>query len=327
MLKHGVLKQDVLKQDVQTWPSSRAEEAYHVGRWGNDYFSISTDGHVLVHPDRSSDRAIDLKSLVDRLCLRGVELPILIRFNDLLTDRLRQIQDAFQKAIDEHGYKSDYRCVYPIKVNQQRQVVERVLQHRQPSQVGIEAGSKPELLAVIALVDDDRPIICNGFKDAGFIETALMAQKIGRTVILVVEKRTELDLIVEISRRLDVRPQIGVRAKLAARGAGRWQSSGGNRSKFGLTATELLESLEQLTSMGMADCLQLVHFHLGSQVTNIRHIKAALIEAGASIPISSTEVQDSNIWTSVVGWVSITTGANRIVIRALTTRCKSTRMT
>ena len=269
----------MLKQDVERCPPAQAEELYGVGRWSNGYFSINAEGHVVVHPDRHEDRSIDLKNLVDQLSRRGLDLPLLIRFDDVLTDRLSQIQQSFQTAIDDHDYQSNYQCIYPIKVNQQRQVVERVLKHSQPSRIGIEAGSKPELLASIALVDDDRPIICNGFKDRRFIETALMAQKIGRTVLLVVEKRTELDLILEISRRMSVRPQIGIRVKLAARGAGRWQSSAGYQSKFGLTITETLDSLEQLEILKMADCLQLVHFHLGSQVTNIRYIKAALIEA------------------------------------------------
>jgi arginine decarboxylase len=179
----------------------------------------------------------------------------------------------------ENGYRGDYCCVYPVKVNQQRQVVEEVLRFGKPYHFGLEAGSKPELLAVIALADNDTPIICNGFKDAEFIETAMLAQKIGRTIIPVVERFSELNLILEYAEKLGVRPRIGMRVKLATRGSGRWQSSGGFRSKFGLTASELIKGLELLASRGMEDCLQLLHFHQGSQITNIRHIKGALNEA------------------------------------------------
>jgi arginine decarboxylase len=211
--------------------------------------------------------------------MRGLELPILVRFNQILQDRLREIHNAFQRAIDDHEYQGTYNCVYPIKVNQQRQVVEAVLEFGRPYAFGLEAGSKPELLAVVAMTDAQTPIICNGFKDAEFIEMAMLAQKIGRCVIPVVEKYTELDLILRFADRVGVRPQIGMRTKLAARGAGRWQSSGGYRSKFGLTVSELSRALDELKSRDMAGCLKLLHFHLGSQVTNIRHVKNALIEA------------------------------------------------
>ena len=269
----------MLKEDVGRWSATDAEELYEVSRWGKGYFSIGDNGHLRVHPERNSEVSLDLKELVDRLQLRGLELPVLIRFNDILKNRLVEIHNAFQQAIRDHDYEGRYCCVYPIKVNQQRQVVEQILEHGQQYGFGLEAGSKPELLAVIALVDDDRPIICNGFKDAGFIKMALMAQKVGRRVIPVVEKFTELELIVRYAEKLGVRPEIGIRVKLAARGAGRWQSSGGYRSKFGLTVSEVLRGLESLQSKGMADCLKLLHFHLGSQITNIRHVKVALVEA------------------------------------------------
>jgi arginine decarboxylase len=192
---------------------------------------------------------------------------------------LGEIHGAFAAAMKENGYRGDYCCVYPVKVNQQRQVVEEVLQFGKPYRFGLEAGSKPELLAVIALADNDTPIICNGFKDAEFIETAMMAQKIGRHIMPVVERFSELQMILEYAEKLGVRPRIGMRVKLATRGSGRWQASGGFRSKFGLTSSEILKGLDLLASRGMADCLQLLHFHQGSQITNIRHIKAALNEA------------------------------------------------
>src|SRR5689334_18804908 len=222
----------------EMWTSSDAAEAYEVARWGKGYFSIGENGHVYVHPTKDATRAIDLKQLVDHLQLRGIALPTLIRFRDILRHRLRDIHDAFATAIHQHNYQGRYVCVYPVKVNQQRQVVEEVLTFGRPYQFGLEAGSKPELLAVAALADNDTPIICNGFKDAEFIEMAMLAQKIGRQIIPVVEKYTELGLVLEYARKVGVRPTIGMRVKLATKSSGRWQSSGGYRSKFGLTVTE-----------------------------------------------------------------------------------------
>ncbi|GDX95012.1 biosynthetic arginine decarboxylase [Planctomycetia bacterium] len=265
--------------DVEHWSSADAAELYEVSRWGNGYFSVSPTGHLLVHPDKDPTRSIDLKALVDRLQVRGIDLPILLRFADILQHRLGEIHGAFASAMKESGYRGEYCCVYPVKVNQQRQVVEEVLRFGRPYRFGLEAGSKPELLAVIALADNETPIICNGFKDAEFIETAMLAQKIGRHIIPVVERFSELQLILEYAEKLGVRPRIGMRVKLATRGSGRWQSSGGFRSKFGLTASELVKGLDLLASRGMEDCLQLLHFHQGSQITNIRHIKGALNEA------------------------------------------------
>src|SRR5205807_2435309 len=226
------------------------------------------------------DHAIDLKELVDQLQTRGIQLPILLRFTDILRHRVGEIHDAFRAAIQEFDYKGNYCCVYPIKVNQQRHVVEEILDFGKPFNFGLEAGSKPELLAVLALANGtDTPIICNGFKDDEFIKMTMLARKIGKQIIPVVEKFTELEAIVRYSEELKVRPVLGVRVKLASRGAGRWRSSAGFRSKFGLTLTEVLEALDYLKQRGMADCLQLVHFHLGSQITNIRNIKNALTEA------------------------------------------------
>ncbi len=261
------------------WTVTDAAELYDIARWGNGYFSVNASGHVQVHPTKDPARAIDLKELVDRLQLRGIGLPVLIRFTDILKHRLADIHSAFQAAIAQHQYQGRYSCVYPIKVNQQRQVVEEVLAFGRPYGFGLEAGSKPELLAVVAVANNDTPIICNGFKDAEFIEMAMLAQKIGRNIIPVVEKYTELGLILEYAEKVGVRPQIGMRVKLAARGSGRWQSSGGYRSKFGLTITEILRGLDELKARGMQDCFKLLHFHLGSQITNIRIVKGALNEA------------------------------------------------
>src|SRR6188768_2947802 len=264
---------------TRSWSVHEASELYEVARWGNGYISVNDAGHVQVHPTKDSARAIDLKELVDRLQLRGISLPVLIRFTDILKHRLGDIHTAFTSAIAQHQYQGGYSCVYPIKVNQQRQVVEEVHKFGKPYNFGLEAGSKPELLAVVALADNSTPIICNGFKDAEFIETAMLAHQIGRNIIPVVEKYTELGLILEYAEKVGVRPQIGMRVKLAARGSGRWQSSGGFRSKFGLTVTEIMRGLEELKARGMQDCLKLLHFHLGSQITNIRIVKGALNEA------------------------------------------------
>jgi arginine decarboxylase len=263
----------------ENWTTADATELYEIARWGKGYFAIGDNGQVKIHPTKDASRAIDLKQLVDDLQARGISLPTLIRFSDVLEHRVKEIFQAFQRAIAQHEYSGAYVCVYPIKVNQQRQVVEEVLNFGRQYHFGLEAGSKPELLAVAALADNETPIICNGFKDPEFIEMAMLAQKIGRNIIPVVEKYTELDLILEYAAKIGVRPTIGMRVKLAARGGGRWQSSGGYRSKFGLTVGEILRGLEELKTRGMEDCFQLLHFHLGSQIPNIRIIKGALNEA------------------------------------------------
>ena len=268
-----------VREPAERWTTADAAELYDVAAWSKGYFSVGDNGHVLVHPTKDHARSIDLMELVEKLELRGIYLPILIRFADILKHRLGEMHQAFQDSIAEHGYKGGYRCVFPIKVNQQRQVVEEVFQFGRPYGFGLEAGSKPELLAVMAIADNNAPIICNGFKDEEYIELAMLAKKIGRQIIPVVEKYTELELILKQSQKVGVRPVIGLRAKLASRGSGRWKSSGGYRSKFGLTITEALRALEQLKALGMEDCLQLLHFHLGSQITNIRQIKGAVTEA------------------------------------------------
>ncbi len=268
-----------LREPADRWTTTEAGELYDVARWGKGYFSVGANGHLWVHPGKDPLRSIDLKQLVDTLILRGINLPILIRFGEILKHRLGEIHMAFQNAIAEHGYQGSYSCVFPIKVNQQRQVVEEVLEYGREFKFGLEAGSKPELLAVVAIADNATPIICNGFKDDEYIEMVTMARKIGRNIIPVVEKYTELDLIIKHAEKAGIRPSIGIRVKLASRGSGRWKSSGGYRSKFGLDVTEALRALDYLKSIGMEDCLNLLHFHLGSQITNIRQIKAAVIEA------------------------------------------------
>src|SRR6478735_1874944 len=268
-----------VREPADRWSTAEAGELYDVASWGKGYFSVGKNGNLWVHPEKDPARGLDLKELVDNLQLRGISLPILIRFGEILKHRLGEMHQAFQNAIAEHNYKSSYCCVYPIKVNQQRQVVEEVFEYGRKYKFGLEAGSKPELLAVLAIADNLTPIICNGFKDDEYIEMVMLAQKIGRQITPVVEKFTELELIAKHAEKVGVKPTIGLRVKLASRGSGRWKSSGGYRSKFGLTVTEAMSALEELKALDMADCLQLVHFHLGSQITNIRQVKGAVNEA------------------------------------------------
>ncbi len=263
------------------WTVVDAIETYGVPYWGKGYFGVNDRGHVTAHPYKDPDRAIDLKELIDQLQNRGIQLPILLRFNDILRHRIGEIADACQKSIAEFGYQGGYTCVYPIKVNQQRHVVEEVLACGKQYGFGLEAGSKPELLAVLAVTNggDNTPIVCNGFKDDEFIKMVVLARKLGKNIIPVVEKFSELELIVKYMEQLDVRQPIGVRVKLASRGAGRWRSSAGYRSKFGLTLTEVIDAFHYLKAKGLEDCLQMTHFHMGSQITNIRKVKDALNEA------------------------------------------------
>ena len=261
------------------WTVEDSRNLYFVRNWGQGYFDINESGHAAVFPKADPKNGLDLKKLVDELIGRDIQLPVLIRFTDILEHRLAQIHAAFEKAMTEQDYKGSYRCVYPIKVNQQRHVVEEIHHFGKKYGFGLEAGSKPELLAVMAIVDDNNtPIICNGFKDDEFIEAVILATKIGRTIIPVVEKFSELELIVKYAKLHNVKPNIGVRVKLSARGAGRWEQSGGVRSKFGLFVHEVLDALEYLRNNGMGDCLNLLHFHLGSQINNIRNVKNAITE-------------------------------------------------
>jgi arginine decarboxylase len=257
-----------------------ALELYNVTGWGRDFFSINQAGNIAVTPGGPGSLEIDLKELVDDLQSRGLNLPILIRFSDILRTRIAQLFGAFQQAIVENDYKGSYRGVYPIKVNQQRHVVEELMQHGRPFNLGLEAGSKPELLVALALQESPEALIlCNGYKDRAFIETALLAHKLGRRVVITMDRMGELDTILAAAADLNVRPVIGVRARLATKGAGKWVESTGDRSKFGLTTAEIVATVDRLRAEGMLDCLQLLHFHIGSQITNIRAVKDALREA------------------------------------------------
>jgi arginine decarboxylase len=266
-------------EPADRWTTTDAAELYDVARWGKGYISVAENGNLCVHPSKNPTRRIDLKRLVDDLILRGINLPVLVRFGEIIKHRMGELNQAFDSAIRDHGYKGRYCCIFPIKVNQQRHVVAEVYEHGRPYGFGLEAGSKPELLAVLGVAGNDTPIVCNGFKDDEYIEMLMLSRKIGRNITPIIEKFTELDLILKYAERVGVRPTIGIRIKLASRGSGRWKSSGGYRSKFGLTVSEALRVLEILKERGMEDCLTLLHFHLGSQITNIRQIKGAVTEA------------------------------------------------
>ena len=263
------------------WTIADSAETYGIKYWSNGYFSISDLGHVICHPQGPEVGSVDLKELVDEVVRRGIGLPLLIRFSDILKSRVVDLHEAFKRAMTEYGYKGDYRGVYPIKVNQHRYVVEEITQFGRPYHYGLEAGSKPELLAVMGILDDEEAlIVCNGYKDEEYIETALMCSKLGRKVIIVVEKFSELELIADTARKIGVRPRIGIRIKLASKGSGRWEGSGGDRSKFGLSTREVVEAVRFLREADMLSCFEMIHFHLGSQISAIRAIKNALREAG-----------------------------------------------
>jgi arginine decarboxylase len=264
---------------MRKWRVEDSAELYNINGWGVDYFSINEKGNVTVTPKKKGI-TVDLKGLLDELILRDVSTPVLIRFPDILDDRIISISKCFKKASEEYDYKAQNFIIYPIKVNQMRPVVEEIVSHGKKFNIGLEAGSKPELHAVLAInTDPESLIICNGYKDEDYVELALLAQKMGKRIFLVVEKLNELRLITTISKRLKVKPNIGIRIKLASVGSGKWEDSGGDISKFGLTSSELLEAIDFIEKNKMRDCVRLIHFHIGSQVTKIRRIKTALREA------------------------------------------------
>lgn len=264
---------------MRKWRIEDSAELYNISGWGRNYFSINADGHVVVTP-REGCASVDLKDIMDELQIRDMTSPLLLRFPDILDTRIEKISNCFNDASRRYEYQGKSYLIYPIKVNQMRQVVEEIVTYGKKFDIGLEAGSKPELHAVLATnIADNALIICNGYKDANYIELALLAQKMGRRIYLVVEKLNELRLIADISKRLKIRPNIGIRIKLSSNGAGKWAESGGDQSKFGLNSSELLEALDILEKRDLKDCLKLTHFHIGSQVTKIRHIKNALREA------------------------------------------------
>ncbi|MCC7380827.1 MAG: biosynthetic arginine decarboxylase [Deltaproteobacteria bacterium] len=264
---------------MKAWTTRDSAELYNINGWSNGFFEINDEGNVAVTPFGQNGGKIDLKRVVDDLVRRGLSMPLLIRFSDILQRRVEQLSGAFASKIRELNYKNEYLPIMPIKVNQQRHVIEELVQFGKPFRLGLEAGSKPELLVAITLLEgQDGTIICNGYKDQAYIETALLAQRLGLKVLIIADRFQELETVVECSKRLGLKPTLGVRAKLATRGAGRWAESGGDRSKFGLTAGEMVAAVEMLEREGLLDRLVCLHFHIGSQITAIRSVKEAMTE-------------------------------------------------
>ena len=262
------------------WDINSAISLYNIDRWGSGYFTINPKGHISVLPTLNPDTPIDLTELVEEAKQRGLNFPMVLRFQDLLRHRVQRINLSFAEAISEMGYRSLYRGVFPIKVNQLREVVEEIMDAGKPFHFGIEAGSKPELLAALAIhKDPESLIICNGYKDALFIQNALLGSKLGKKVIMVVEKLEELFQIIQVSQEMGVEPMIGMRVRLSAKGAGKWATSGGENAKFGLSTADLVAASNTLKEHGLAHCLRLIHFHVGSQVPDIGTIKRAAREA------------------------------------------------
>ncbi|MBN2612874.1 MAG: biosynthetic arginine decarboxylase [Bacteroidales bacterium] len=264
---------------MRKWRIEDSQDLYNIEGWGINYFSINEKGNVIVTPKKNAS-PVDLKELIDELQLMDVSTPVLLRFTDILDDRIITISGCFKSASEEYGYQGQNFIIYPIKVNQMRPVVEEIVSHGKKFNIGLEAGSKPELHAVLAVnTEADSVIICNGYKDEDYIELAILAQKMGKRIFLVVEKLNELKLIASVSRRLKIKPNIGIRVKLASAGSGKWEESGGDVSKFGLSSSELLDAIDFIEKNNLKDSLKLIHFHIGSQITKIRRIKNALREA------------------------------------------------
>ncbi len=264
---------------MRKWRIDDSSELYNINGWGLKYFSINEKGHVAVTP-KEGYASVDLKEVMDELQVRDIVSPVLLRFPDILDNRIEKISRCFKQAAKEYNYQAQNYLIYPIKVNQMRPVVEELVTHGKKFNIGLEAGSKPELHAVLATnIAENALIICNGYKDEDYIELALLAQKMGRRIYLVVEKLNELRLITEIAKRINIKPNIGIRIKLSSSGSGKWEESGGDQSKFGLNSSELLEALDFLEKNKMEECLKFIHFHIGSQITKIRRIKNALREA------------------------------------------------
>lgn len=264
---------------MKKWTIEDSKELYNINGWGTSYFGINENGNVFVTPCKDQGQ-VDLREVMDELALRDVTAPVLLRFPDILDNRIEKTSSCFKRAAEEYNYNGENFIIYPIKVNQMQPVVEEIIGHGRKFNLGLEAGSKPELHAVIAIqCQSDSLIICNGYKDQSYIELALLAHKMGKRIFIVVEKLNELEIIARMAKKLNVRPNLGIRIKLASSGSGKWEESGGDASKFGLNSSELLEALELLDKNDMRDCLRLIHFHIGSQITKIRRIQTALREA------------------------------------------------
>lgn len=265
---------------AQAWTTERSEELYRINGWGEPYFAINAAGHVTVSPQGDRGGSLDLYELVKSLKQRNLELPLLIRFSDILEDRIERLNSAFSKAIAKYSYPGNYRGVFPVKCNQQRHLVEALVRYGRPHQFGLEAGSKPELMIALATMNTPGAlVICNGYKDQEYVEMAILAQQLGKIAIIVLEQIEEVPLVIAASQKLGIRPIVGVRAKLSSKGIGRWGVSAGDRAKFGLTIPEILHTVEQLRDANLLDSLQLLHYHVGSQISAISVVKDAIREA------------------------------------------------
>src|SRR5215208_6706079 len=263
-----------------TWSIDSARALYNIEGWGAGFFDVNEKGHVIVRPDKErTDRIIDLYEITNDLEEQGIALPVLLRFSDILRSRIEALTTRFEQAREEFGYTGGYTTVYPIKVNQQRHVVEEIVEFGKAHRVGLECGSKPELQAILGLAENtEHMIICNGYKDEEFMRLALMGQKLGHQVYIVIEQLSEIDVLLQVADEMGVTPTAGVRIKLASRGFGRWKESGGEKSKFGLNSAQLMQAVDKLRALGRLDIVKLIHFHLGSQITDIRFIKLGLAE-------------------------------------------------
>ena len=297
---------------MERWSIAESAKIYNLDNWGADLFSINKKGNVCVHPSPTSKHSIDLRALMDDLIKRKIKPPILLRFMDILQGRIASINRVFKNAIQENEYPAKYQTFYPIKVNQQRQVVEAIASFGKRYNIGIEVGSKPELVAGISIsTGNGLPIICNGYKDNEYIETVLYATRIGYDITLVVEKLFELDKIIELSKKTGIRPKLGIRVKLSSKGTGKWATSGGEDAKFGLRMSEIIAAIGTLEKHELLDTVKLLHFHIGSQITKIDKIKTALIEGTRIYTEMKKLGVGSSMWISVEDWGSTTTAPSR----------------
>ncbi len=263
---------------MSNWNSDKSAELYNVAHWGDGYFSIDRSGQLVVHPDAGNqDSSVSLVQVVESARKQGLSLPLLVRFSDILHHRVQTLQHSFAEAIQRYGHHSAYTAAYPIKVNQQHSVVEELLKGSN-DRMGLEVGSKPELMAVLSMAPANGTIICNGYKDREYIRLALIGQSLGHRVYIVIEKLTELEQVIREARDLNIEPCLGVRLRLASLGKGKWQNTGGNKSKFGLAASEVLKVVAQLQKHELLHALQMIHFHMGSQISNVRDIEAGIHE-------------------------------------------------
>ena len=294
------------------WTIDKARDTYNIAYWGNGYFDINDHGHVVARPNpRTPHPGIDLHQLASQFPVHGLTLPVLVRFSGILHHRIDELCEAFAKASRDDDYRGRYTAVYPIKVNQQRSVVEALLSHG-GERVGLEAGSKPELLAVLALSHPNAVVVCNGYKDREYIRLALIGKQLGQRVHIVVEKLSEVEMVLEEARALNMTPLLGVRVRLASIGAGKWQNTGGDKSKFGLSAAEVLRVVARLRAAGMLDALQMMHFHMGSQIANIQDIQTGRARRCVISPSCNARERISACSTWAVGWGWITKARVRV---------------